>query len=406
MIDYVEIREKATREVIGIIDTAQSIIWRSVYYGVGDFEIYVAATADTLAQLVEGNYVTRPPLAYYDGAERKVVEYDCGIIEHIEITENSNDGKMIVASGRFVKSILDRRVVFSAVLSGTGNNYIWNCDASVLQGNVESAVRKLIYDNAINAIGSRGEVGSYRNIPEIYWTDADVSGITDTIITEDDNGEDTEAEKQVTYKNLLEYTDGVLQEYSCGAKMWLDRELLKFRYKAYKGVDRSRDSTTNEPIIFSTEFDNLISTNYTVDTSAYKTTALIGGEGEGAERKCAFVYAWQKGLDRRETFVDASSISSTYKDSAGEEQSYTLEEYRKQLETQGRQTVAELQKVETFDGEIDLTNSNLVYGKDYNLGDMITVEDRDLKRYINARIVTVTEVQDDGGYKIDIEYGI
>ena len=394
MIDYVEIRRKSDREVIGIIDTAQSIIWRSTYYGVGDFEIYVVATPETMAMLVEDNYVTRPD------------NYECGIIEHIKITEDSNDGKMIVASGRFIKSILDRRVVFSALLSGSGSNYIWNCAASVLQGNVESAVRKLIYDNCINAQGSRGEVGSYRNIPEIYWTDADVSGITDTIITEDDDGTETDADKQVTYKNLLEYTDAVLQEYSCGAKMWLDRDLLKFRYKVFKGVDRSRDSTENEPIIFSTEFDNLVSSNYTLDTSAYKTTALIGGEGEGTERKCAFVYAWQKGLNRRETFVDASSISSTYKDENDEEQSYTLEVYRKMLEAQGRQSVAELQKVETFDGEIDLTNSNLVYGVDYNLGDMITVEDKDRGKYINARIVTVTEVQDDGGYKIDIEYGI
>lgn len=393
MIDYVEIRAKENREVIGIIDTAKSIIWKSVYYGVGDFEIYAAATPENIAMLVEGNYVTRTN------------NYECGIIEYIEITENSEDGKMIVASGRFVKSILDRRVVFSALFSGTGNDYIWYCAASVLKGNVESAVRKLIYDNAINAVGSRGEVGSYRNIPEIYWTEADVSGITDTIVTEDDDGTTSDADKQVTYKNLLEYTDGVLQEYSCGAKMWLDRDLLKFRYKAFKGVDRSRDSSTNEPIIFSTEFDNLISTNYTLDTSAYKTTALIGGEGEGTERKCAFSYAWKQGLDRRETFVDASSISSTYKDGE-EEKSYTVEQYRKMLEAQGRQTIAELEKVETFDGEIDLTNSNYVYLVDYNLGDLITVEDKDMGKYINARIVTVTEVQDDNGYKIDIDYGI
>lgn len=388
MIEYVEIREKGSREVIGIIDTANSIIWKSVYYGVGDFEIYAAATAANTSMLVEGNYVTRPN------------NFECGIIEHIEKKDDDNDGKMIVASGRFVKSILDRRVVYSATLSGTGYNYIWNCAANVLQGNVEAAVRKLISDNAVNAVDAN------RNIAEIYWTDEDVSGLPDIIVTDDSSGEEEDAEKQVTYKNLLAYSDGVLQEYECGARMWLDRDLLKFRYKVYKGVDRSRDSTTHEPIIFSTEFDNLKSSNYTIDSSEYKTTALIGGEGEGTERKCAFSYAWIAGLERRETFVDASSISSTYKDAAGEEQSYTIEQYRKMLEAQGRQTIAELQKVETFDGEIDLTNSNLKYGEDYALGDMVTIEDKDLGKYINARITVVTEVQDDNGYNIDIEYGV
>lgn len=388
MIEYVEIREKASREVIGIIDTANSIIWRSIYYGVGDFEIYAAATTANTAMLVEGNYVTRPN------------NFECGIIEHIEKKDDDSEGKMIVASGRFLKSILDRRVVYSATLSGIGYNYIWNCAANVLQGNVEAAVRKLIADNAVNATDAN------RNIPEIHWTNEDVSGLPDIIVTDDSSGEEEDAEKQVTYKNLLDYSDGVLKEYECGAKMWLDRDLLKFRYKIYKGVDRSRDSATHEPIIFSTEFDNLKSSNYTIDSSAYKTTALIGGEGEGTERKCAFSYAWIKGLERRETFVDASSISSTYKDAEGEEQSYTIETYRKMLEAQGRQTIAELQKVETFDGEIDLTNSNFKYGEDYALGDIVTIEDKDLGKYINARITVVTEVQDDNGYNIDIEYGV
>nr|DAW56622.1 MAG TPA: hypothetical protein [Bacteriophage sp.] len=388
MIEYVEIREKATRKIIGIIDTAQSVIWKSLYYGVGDFEIYVEATPENIAFLSEGNYITRPN------------NYECGIIEHIEITDDSNDGKMIIASGRFVKSILSRRLTYSATLTGTGYNYIWSCVGNVLRGNVETAVRKLISDNAVDATDVN------RNIPEIYWTNDDISGIPDIIVTEDSGGQTTAAEKQATYKNLLEYSDEVLQEYECGAKMWVDRELLKFRYKVFKGVDRSRDSTTNQPLIFSKDFDNLTSTTYTLDSSAYKTTALIGGDGEGVNRKCAFSYAWVSGLERFETFVDASSISSTYTDENEQEQTYTNEVYRKMLESQGRQTIAEMQKVETFDGEIDLTNTNLVYGTDYNLGDVITIEDKDIRKYINARITTVTEVQDENGYKIEIEYGI
>lgn len=400
MIDYVEIRRKADRELIGIIDTAKSIIWKSDYYGTGQFEIFVPSTPENIEMLAEENYVTRQNNS------------ECGIIEHIEITEDSTEGKMIVASGRFVKSILDRRIIFSAVFSGSGNNYIWNCKASVLKGNMESAVRKVIYDNAINAIGERGEVGSYRNMPEIFWTDDDITNPKDDngdpikIITQDDNGTQSDAEKQVTYKNLLEYTDAVLKEYSCGARMWLDNDLLKFRYQVYKGEDRSIDSTKNEPIIFSKEFDNLISSNYTIDSAEYKTTALIGGEGEGAERKCAFVYSWISGLDRREVFVDASTIASTYRDANGEEQQYSLDVYRKQLETQGRQTIAELQKIETFDGEIDVTNSQFKYDRDFFLGDVVTIEDKDMGKYINARIVAVTEVQDDNGYQIEIEYGV
>lgn len=387
MIEYVEIRDKNTRKVIGLIDTAKSVIWKTKYYGVGDFEIYVSANEETLSLLVEDNYVTR------------IDRDDCGIIEKIEITDNPNDGRMIVASGRFCKSILDRRIVYEATLAGVGMNYYWTCAASILRGNVEMAVRELIEANAVNAKDEN------RNIPEIHWTNDDIAGLTEKIVIDADANTEETAEKQVTYKDLQEYTDGVLEEYALGAKMWLDRELLKFRYKVFKGIDRSRDNTTGiAPLIFSQDFDNLNSSSYTLDKSTLKTTALIGGEGEGTERKCAFSYAWISGLQRRETFVDASSISSTYKDGE-EEKTYTNEEYRKQLEAQGRQTIAALQKIETFDGELDLTNSELIFGKDYGVGDIITIEDKKIGKYINARILSVTEVEDDDGYKIDVEYG-
>lgn len=379
MIEYVEVRSKDSRELIGIIDTAKSIIWKSEYYGVGEFEIYVIATKTNVELLQEGNYITRQD------------NYECGVIEHIDKTENSEDGQMIVASGRFIKSILDRRIIYHATLQGTGNNYYWSCEASILSGLVEPAVRKLINDNAVDSFDAN------RNIPEIYLTNEDITGLSETIVTENSQNEEQSADKQVTYKNLLDYTDSLLKEYGLGAKMWLDKDLLKFRYKVYKGEDRSRDSSTNEPIIFSKEFDNLVSSTYTLDTTSYKTTALIGGEGEGTERKCAYSYAWIKGLERREVFVDASSIT---------QEALSVEEYRKQLETQGRQTIATLSKVETFNGELDLTNSKFIYGEDYYLGDIISIEDKSINKYINARILAVTEVQDDEGYKIDMEYGI
>lgn len=59
-IEYVEIRGKTDREIIGIIDAAQSVIWTTRYYGVGEFEIYASATAKHIELLQEGNYVTRP----------------------------------------------------------------------------------------------------------------------------------------------------------------------------------------------------------------------------------------------------------------------------------------------------------------------------------------------------------
>ena len=150
MIEYVEIRGSDTN-VIGIIDTAKSIIWHTVYFGVGDFEIYSPVTPDSIALLQIGHYVTRP-----DNVE-------VGIIERINIVDNEQDGTMIIATGRFVKSILDRRLIYK--LTGTSNA------ATILRGNVETAVRVVVKNNAIAcAFDSRRNIallalGDLSNIP-------------------------------------------------------------------------------------------------------------------------------------------------------------------------------------------------------------------------------------------------
>lgn len=60
---------------------------------------------------------------------------------------------------------------------------------------------------------------------------------------------------------------------------------------------------------------------------------------------------------------------------------------------------------ETLGGEIDISNSGLTLGTDYGLGDLVTLQDNLINVYTTARIIGITEVQDDGGYTIVVEFG-
>lgn len=373
-IQYIEIRSASDRELIGIIDDAKSIIWHDVYYGVGDFEVYAPCTPESVSLLIVGNYVTR----YGDD--------NIGIIEKVNITYSAQDGRMIIVSGRFAKSLLDRRIIYT--LSGH------SVSPTILRGNVEDAARKLVEQNAINC-----DFDTSRNIQELeLGIDA---GIAKTIV----DASVAAADKQVTHDNLLEYTDSLLEEYGIGAKCVLN-DALKLAYTVYIGADRSADNSDgNEPVIFSQDFDNLISTTYSYDESLLKNTALIGGEGEGEARFHAIVKSSASGAARREVFVDASSNSRTYKDENGDEQTLTDAEYNAQLETVGLQAISGLAITETFDGEIDLTNGSFQYRRDFDIGDIVTIQDTEIGLYINARILEVTEVEDDSGYMISIVYG-
>lgn len=377
MIEYVEIRSAATRELIGIVDTAASVIWHTQYFGTGDFEVYAPCTAENSSILVKGNYVTRPD-------DRNV-----GLIERVETTFNANDGRMIVATGRFAKSILDRRIIYRR--SG------YSVSATVIKGSVEYAARKLVNENAIACAFDSG-----RNMSELVLGIG--AGTAQTII--DETG--AAANKQVTHDNLLTYTDEFLAEYNLGAYCALT-DSGKLAYTVFEGKDRSFDNTQGrEPVVFSQDFDNLVSSEYIYDEKELKNTALIGGEGEGTARFHSIVKnAAITGSARREIFVDASSNSKKYKDEQDVEQTFTDAEYDQTLKTLGRQNLAKLSVVETFTGEIDLVNSSFKYGEDadFFLGDIITIQDTEIDLYINARIREVTEVQDMNGYRITAVYG-
>ena len=371
MIEYVEIRGSDTN-IIGFVDIAKSIIWHSVYYGVGDFEIYTPETPAALDILKIGHYVTRP-----DNAE-------VGIIESINISDNEQDGTMITASGRFAKSILDRRLIYK--LTGTSNA------ATILRGNVETAVREVVKNNAISC-----PFDSTRNMSIL--TLGELSNIP--LIIVDGNG--NAAEKQVSYGNLLSYTDSVLEEYGMSAMCLLNSG--KLQYKVYKGSNRSIDNTDgNIPIIFSPEYDNLTASEYLYNATTEKNVVLIGGEGEGINRFYSLITNGKEDLSRREVWLDASSISKTYKDDSDAEQQYTDDQYKSMLDAKGKQELAPLTPTEIFNGTIDAVNGNWLYGRDFALGDIVTVHNNNIGIYTNVRIREATEVQDGNGYTVEIKY--
>lgn len=375
MIEYLEIRNE-NREVIGIVDNAESIIWESAYYSTGRFEIYVRVTPETVAMLSVAHYVTRPN------------DVMVGVIEDLDITWTPQSGRMIIAFGRFAKSMLDRRLVY--------NYKNHSITPTVSSGLVEVAVRKLVSDNIISSSDSK------RNISFIQL--GALQNIKKRILSE--TGEPGRV--QTSYGGLLQHTDSLLQEYGLGAYMSLDKNTRNLLYNVIEGQDRSMGNTAgNVPLIFSQNFDNLLSSNYKYQTTMLKTTALIGGEGEGTERFCTMIGHNASGLDRREVFVDASSQSKTYKDeTTDEDKTYTDAEYTDLIAAHGLQNLAQLQTVQTFSGEVDVSNTDKVFGEDYWIGDIVTIQDAELGIYINTRILTATEVQDGNGYMLAISYGV
>ena len=326
---------------VGIIEEPTSAIWTRAYNKPGDFEIYTPATPELLNLIAEDCYITR------QGDDGVMV------VERFELTTDAEDGDFVKVSGRSAACLLDRRIIL---------------EQTTLSGRVDRAVYKLINENASNPSDADRRLPLVMAAPDV---------LADTISA------------QHTGTNLLEAVEAICAAYGMGFRVVSDSKTeIVLRVELYVGKDRRASQSINSSVIFSPEFENLLSTNYAFDVSKYKNVAIVAGEGEGKARKRA-VYGAGAGLMRRELFVDARDMSTN----DGE---ISDSEYTAQLEARGAEKLAEAQAVEAFDGEVD-TAHTFALDVDYTVGDVVTVENEYGIR-ADSRIVAVSEFWDEAGY--------
>ena len=357
MIAYVEIRDKKTRLPFALVEPLEC--WFELtYYGVGEFAVRARASKNALAALKDGNYVSLPNKPFI------------WLIEDVEPQYEAGRGYTITVTGRQAKQILGKRIINKQ---------------TQLASDVTTAVFNLIRDHAGE---NAGEVRKIDGLAELTSTVA--QPITET---------------QVSYANLLDYTDELLKAYEVGSELTITNEAT-FRYNLFEGVDRG------DTVIFSQTFDNLNSSKYRRSTRQQRTHFLVGGQGEGTERILQEYDSAPsaRGIDRAEIFIDAKDVSSKYTDTDGTEKELDLttaaglNKYRGWLTERGKAQSAEYTLVETFEGEINAQGSRYAFGVDYNLGDRVRVQDDFMGVYITPRILKIT-LRQDRKYSELVEYG-
>lgn len=353
MIQQLEVRDWATLSRLIIIDTFISCIWTTQYYDKGEFELVVSYSDELFNAIKVGNYLMRTGGEQYQ---------PFGVIETVKYSYNANEGRLLTVTGKLGISLLDRRLIYA------WSNYHPQILTYCTQGQrVELAARNAVTTHAINPA---------RAIAHLTL------GVEQGLLA-------TSNKHVSTYQNLYEALTVLLAGVYYGHRILYNSLLKQLDYEVYNGTDRSK------VLIFSANRENIISFSYTEDESQYKNNAYIGGEGEGLNR---FVTATQinggfaTSTERREMFYGASS---------DKEDNVTSAAYAEILKTEARKENAAYSPIISACGEIDLTTSGLVYGEDFNVGDIITIEDIVT---IQPRITSVIESQDENGYSVTVEF--
>ncbi len=332
---------------LAMVDDYESCIWTERFYTCGDFELVVAANTKNYGLFKKDYYIVRDDTEYV------------GIVEDIALQSDEDGKEIMVITGRFLSSILARRII--AV-------------QTTLNGTVSAGVNTLITDAIINPSIEGRKISNFT---------VGSHAIAD------------ELQAQFTGKNLLEAVQDICKTYGVGMKTILDSS-HNFVFDLITGVDHTYDQNTLPYVIFSDQYDNLLESNYEECYQNIVTAVLVAGEGEGLNRKTLWVANRPAGLDRRELYLDQRQLQSN----SG---SISTSEYNKLLRQAGKEKLTKY--TAAFTGTVSF--DNVRYRRDVNIGDLVVIENTRWGVYINTRLVEVIEsVSETGEYKIVPTFGV
>ena len=207
-------------------------------------------------------------------------------------------------------------------------------------------------------------------------------------------GDTTKVQFQATYKNVLEYFTKLAKFAEIGFRIVPDFKKKTMTFETYKGVDRTQAQGENPRVIFSESYDNLNQAKHNYSDATYKTKVIVGGAGDGLDRIFVTV-GGGTGFDLREVFLDAKDINK---------EALTNAEYLEALKTRGQEFLNENKIFENFEAEAE-ADVNFTYGKDYDLGDVVTVKKKKWNTAQNLRITELCEVYEYGGMYVVPTFG-
>lgn len=181
-----------------------------------------------------------------------------------------------------------------------------------------------------------------------------------------------------SYTNLYEVLSTVATQARLGWTITLEEGLLYVKF--FTGQD------LHSTVIFSTEMESLAEGNYTQDVNNYTNAVYVGGKGQGADRD---IYLGEtegaEGFSRFESWVNQSGMN-------------TENEYN----DEARSILSQYGQIVSVDGNT-LIKSTYEFGKDYNIGDDVSIEINDIRN--TTKILSVTEHWIWGNYNLDFTFG-
>ena len=338
-------------QTTGSIKVFNTLLWYRRYYSPGMFELHVPAKYFDLINC--GMYLYRNDRT------------ELGVIREVNFMRGEKSEKTAYCKGYFAEHLLNNNIIYPT-FSRTGTP--------------EALARGIISQYIISPADTDRKIKNIR-----------LGG---------QRGTGTSIALQNTGDYVGERLYDMLKTQEMSQRLVFDYLENTLTYEVWKGLDRRDTQTENSWAIFSDAFRNIKNAQYDRDESDYKNFAYVAGEGEGTARKVVEVDVRQSpDEERRELWVDARDLQQ-HSDNVD----YTDAQYRDMLFQRGLEKLSGYAAVEKVDSDIDPA-ANLVYGEDFDLGDLCTYRYSDVNIECSKRITEIQEVLEGSQRTLSVIFG-
>lgn len=331
--------------LLGEIDDYESLIFIRRFSRVGEFELHINLEKNNVDKLQEDNLILLG--AYFN----KV-----GIIEFMDKSTSEDGKEQLVIKGATLKGKIKDRTTVPPIGQGYDN----------ATGTQEAIIKKFVDNNAVNPVDKD------RIIPNLVIARDKQRGKQDAWRTR--------------YENLADKIQEITGYSNLGWDITLDTYNNNFIFDVIEGRNLTADQEENPPVIFSIDFENIRNKHFLKSLLSYKNVAYVGGKGEDEKRLIQQV-GNIKGWYRKETFIDYSQADNIT-----------------ELTTMGKQRLQEYKIVETFEAQV-IPYGAFIYGQDWDLGDIVTVQDKKWGITLNSKVAEIKEIYETNGFNLECIFG-
>ncbi|CEG28071.1 siphovirus ReqiPepy6 Gp37-like family protein [Bacillus sp. B-jedd] len=345
-------------ELLAEIDDYESLMFTRSWHGIGQLELKINRYKKHTEHLTRGNIIRIGPKKAFIIRHREI-----GLDEKGRITENW------VIKGLALKSITGQRITLPPLHTAYDNR----------QSNAETVMKHYVKNNLTNAIDTSRNYSDLmiaQNLnrgPSVSW--------------------------QSRFKNLAEELADISMVSGLGWDINLDFHAKKWILDCSAGRNLTAGQDFLPPVIFSPQFDAIKELQYSDSDLDYKNIAYVAGQGEGVDRR-VIILGNAKGLARHEVFIDARDVEEVDENENPIPESQIVQA----LTDRGYQKMQEFLQEEYLEGQI-LTHSPFKYEVDYDLGDIVTVQNKSWGVTLDARITEIQEIYERSGFKLEAVFG-